>query len=184
MTATPLTLDDDIQALIEHCEAQHGPHIALRAVVKFVGLDKLTRDIDAFYEEHPESEPDETRHLFSDFGHAYDANLAWLRKAIRTTMARFDWEMEELPAPWSAFVERLLLSDFASQQSALLAVLAAEPDNDAFLEDLFDLCEAIHNARPFALQFQINGRWPNPAAKSDSPLSRVEQALELKLKGQ
>jgi hypothetical protein len=182
MTADSLTLDADTQALLSDCEARHGQHVALRALVQIVGAENFERGIDSFYEEYPENEPEETQHLFSELSAMYDANWNWMRKAIREAMTGFDWTAEELSTEWREWLEAVLLASELDQSATITKVLDANGDNEPWLEDVFAICEAINEAKPFALVQMANGLWPDPADKADAPIKPIEQALKIKFK--
>ncbi|MGF6722429.1 hypothetical protein P3T43_001776 [Paraburkholderia sp. GAS41] len=179
-----IELDEGSRVLLCEIAEQHGEHVAERALYRMCLRDpELERGgVDSFYRQNPADEPEETQHIASDLGVAYEANHTWMSNAIRTTLGGFDWTPADLTPAWRAFVEGLVLADERSQQKALLAVLESSPENEPFLEDLFAICEAINDARPFALKHQRNGRWPDPAKQAGDPLSPVELALDLKLK--
>jgi hypothetical protein len=104
---------------------------------------------------------------------------AWRINAVRMALGSVDWCPEQLSQQWRVFIVHLFAADAKTQFKAIEAVLDASPENEPFLEDLFDVCQALEAATPFERKYRTHGRWPDPAKETDSPFSPIEIELEV-----
>jgi hypothetical protein len=169
---------------------EHGRQALAR--VLYAELPREERPADLFFAMYGDAFPADERISPGDAFEQYDPTgfealyregdrHAWRVSAVRMALGSVDWSPERLSQPWRVFIVRLFAADPKTQKEALLQVLDASPDNEPFLEDLFDVCEVLKAAEPFDQVHRKDGCWPDPARESTDPLSPIEIDLEIDL---